>query len=328
MIHSGFCNNRKSAIECLTSCTMGLCFVKFIVWLLVVSAEGKVTGRATCEDSGLGEPARVTCHYRENIEEARDVTAVSLLRDTGGKEEKVVECLRFGNNGFDCIPKDGYKVNGTISDQMIINIPRARPEHQGTYYCELRTQQNEYQMESCDLEYKELDNATTSTQPSEQDIDDQLKKDTGASNGIAWPIAVTVILVLLVIVVLVFAVLFVLRRRRRERNRRHDGNGLRGMNFNQFPYDLCEVQNLPLVESTGVNVATAARPYCSKISRKLSGNNANSQGGDYKASWVTYHGSMRRLSQLNLETDLHLDLDLDKLRRDTKPELRHRLNSM
>lgn len=235
------------------------------VWLLVliISLEGKAA-ETTCENRGLREPARVTCHFDQNVVKARDVSAVLLqrlpLNGTDGKQEMVVECRRFRNEEFDCLVETDYTINGTLSDQLITNIHRAQPEHQGKYYCIIVRLQVVIQGDSCDLEYKARDHSTQSAPPSEPKRDDHLNGDTGTSHVSAPLIANTaLILVLLVIAVVLFICLILQPRRFRRQqdadldritdksvrlflaSNTDDGNGPRKMDFSRFSYKHTEV---------------------------------------------------------------------------------------
>lgn len=201
----------------------------YLVWLLVliISFEGKAA-ETTCENTGLGEQARVTCHFDQNVVKARDVSAVLLqrlpLNGIDGKQEMVVECRRFRNEEFDCLVETDYTIIGNVSDQLVTNIHRAQPEHQGKYNCVIVRLQVVIQEDSCVLEYKARDYSTRSAPKR----DDHLNGDTGTSHVSAPLFDVTVLILglsvfaALVVVVVQCACLIHLCRRFRQHDTDRD----------------------------------------------------------------------------------------------------------
>ncbi|PVD22585.1 hypothetical protein C0Q70_18403 [Pomacea canaliculata] len=80
------------------------------------------------------EPASLTCTF--NIDVSATKNNFSLVR-IGGADSKGVDIVTctWLKDQLKCTTAPGYEVNNTVTDRLVIRVPRASRDHTGTYAC-------------------------------------------------------------------------------------------------------------------------------------------------------------------------------------------------
>ncbi|PVD22616.1 hypothetical protein C0Q70_18436 [Pomacea canaliculata] len=81
------------------------------------------------------ESTTLTCRYGVDMNVTRrNFTVVHLDGSKYDHNVDILNCIWL-NDQLDCTPAPGYQFNNTVTDHLVIGVPRASRDHNGTYAC-------------------------------------------------------------------------------------------------------------------------------------------------------------------------------------------------
>ncbi|PVD21556.1 hypothetical protein C0Q70_17354 [Pomacea canaliculata] len=132
----------------------------FIFSILLSSSAQPVQGvTSSCDIPcviGTG-PTSLTCTFSVDVNKTKSNFSVVRLGDGDSKGVGIVSCT-WRKDQMSCTTAPGYEISSTVTDHLVIRVPRASRDHSGSYVC-LMTGSKIESFEPCVLIVMPGDNA-------------------------------------------------------------------------------------------------------------------------------------------------------------------------
>ncbi|PVD22624.1 hypothetical protein C0Q70_18445 [Pomacea canaliculata] len=80
------------------------------------------------------EPASLTCTFNVDVNATKNNFSLARIGGADSKGVDIVTCTWLKDQ-LKCTTAPGYEVNNTVTDHLVIRVPRASRDHTGTYTC-------------------------------------------------------------------------------------------------------------------------------------------------------------------------------------------------
>ncbi|XP_025112348.1 uncharacterized protein LOC112575044 isoform X2 [Pomacea canaliculata] len=84
------------------------------------------------------ESVELTCAFSVDVNATRQNFSVIHLANEGRKAVDILTCV-WVKEKVNCVTAPEYEFNSTITDQLVIRVPRASRDHNGTYACHVQS---------------------------------------------------------------------------------------------------------------------------------------------------------------------------------------------